>query len=100
MKSFKFFQSNNTVSEFNLYEEMVIGLFMYCRTNAIVYDGYSHSFNIQNRRETITILNVRYESVDRMLYFDYDITSEGQTYRHVFTIEEERFERLTSYERV
>lgn len=99
MREFKFFQNNSIVFEFNnIYEETVIGLYKYClHRDDISFIGYVYSFRIvPDRWETITIVNVRYESEGRLLFFDYDITSEGQTYRHVLTIEENIFETITS----
>jgi hypothetical protein len=65
MKPFKFFQKE--IKKFNVYEEMVLGMLEYCRNNAIVHVGYSHSFVITTseglQHKRIVIRNVtKYDS--------------------------------------
>lgn len=65
MKEFKFFQKE--IKKFNVYEEMVLGMLEYCRNNAIVHVGYSHTFHIMTlegiKQKRIVIRNVtKYDS--------------------------------------
>jgi hypothetical protein len=104
MKEFKFFQKE--IINYNVYEEMVLGIIDYCRMNAIVPYGYSHPFTITTleglEHKRIVIRNVtKYNSFPLRVYFniEYDIhlihdDREDTVIRHNLTIEEGEYERL------
>jgi hypothetical protein len=105
MKEFKFFQKE--IKKFNVYEEMVLGMLEYCRNNAIVHVGYSHSFVMTEitgvNHKRIVIRNVtRYEQfpLRSTIVIEYDLhlrhhnDMDETVIRSTFGIEEEEYERL------
>jgi hypothetical protein len=109
MKEFKFFQKE--IINYNVYEEMVLGMLDYCRNNAINPVGMSHPFviteitGVQHKR--IVIRNVtRYGSPNiTFIKIEYDIHltnnhPNDSVTSHTLEINEEEYIRLTEqYER-
>jgi hypothetical protein len=105
MKQFKFFQKE--IKNYNVYEEMVLGMLEYCRNNAIVHVGYSHFFVITTseglQHKRIVIRNVtRYGQfpLRSTIVIEYDLhiihdNGEDTVIRSTFGIDEEEYERLT-----
>lgn len=93
MKSFKFFKENKqSVHTGNIYEEMIIQIYKYCNQEHYPFIGYQHTFT-RSQLETITIIDIRYNSTDGIFYIDYDISTSDSSYRHVFRITNYDFER-------
>jgi hypothetical protein len=104
MKPFKFFQKE--IKKYNVYEEMVLGMLDYCRNNAIVHVGYSHTFHIMTlegvKLKRIVIRNVtRYGQfpLRSTIVIEYDLhiihdDIDESIIRSTFGIDEEEYERL------
>lgn len=105
MKPFKFFQKE--IKRFNVHEEMVLGMLEYCRNNAIVHVGYSHTFHIMTlegvKLKRIVIRNVtKYNQfpLRSTIVFEYDLhiihdDGEDTVIRSTFGIYEDEFFELT-----
>lgn len=105
MKDFKFFQKE--IRNYNVYEEMVLGIIDYCRNNAIVPYGYSHPFHIttseglQHKRiviKNVTKLNQFPLRVYLTIEYDLQLIHDNgliSVSNYTLTIDEEEYNRLT-----
>jgi hypothetical protein len=105
MKPFKFFQKE--IKNYNVYEEMVLGMLEYCRNNAINPVGMSHPFVMTEitgvNHKRIVIRNVhRYYNQTPLrstIVIEYELhriddNGEDLFIRNTFGIDEEEYERL------
>jgi hypothetical protein len=93
MKTFKFFQKE--IRNYNVYEQMVLGIMEYCRNNGLNHIGYSHPFvmnemtGVNHKRivirnvskygsPNITFINIEYD-VHLRHHNDIDETVIGHT---------------------
>ena len=105
MKDFKFFQKE--IKNYNVYEEMVLGMLDYCRNNAINPVGMSHPFvmteitGVNHKRIVIRNLT-RYGQfpLRSTIVIEYDLhlrhhnDIDESIIRSTFGIDEEEYERL------
>jgi hypothetical protein len=110
MKPFKFFQKE--IRNYNVYEEMVLGILDYCGGNNINPVGYSHLFTITTlegvQHKRIVIRNVtKYDPFPLrstiVIEYDLHLTQDNEEYtitNHILTIDEDEYIELTEpYER-
>ena len=106
MKDFKFFQKE--IKNYNVYEEMVLGMLDYCRNNAINPVGMSHPFVMTEitgvNHKRIVIRNItKYNQfpLRSTIVIEYDLhlrhhnDIDESIIRSTFGIDEEEYERLT-----
>lgn len=104
MKDFKFFQKE--IRNYNVYEEMVLGIIDYCRNNALNPVGYSHPFvmteitGINHKRIVIRNVskygspNITFIRIDYDLYLRHHNDIDETVIRHTLSIEENELYEL------
>jgi len=107
MRDFKFFQKE--IRNYNVYEEMVLGVLEYCRNNALDPVGYSHPFvmteitGVNHKRIVIRNTtkygspNITFIRIDYNLYLRHHNDIFETITRHTLTISEEEYNRLIIY---
>lgn len=99
MNQFKFFQKE--IRKFNVYEKMVLNMVDYCRNNAIVYKGYTHSFVITEitgiNHKLIVLTNIIKHQNNILIDYDIHITNyslSDSVSSHTLEIKEDEFYEL------
>jgi aldehyde:ferredoxin oxidoreductase len=100
MKDFKFFQKE--IRKFNVYEKMVLNMVDYCRNNAIVYKGYTHSFVITEitgiKHKRIVLTNIIKHQNNILIDYNIHLTNNhpnDSVSSHTLEITEHEYNELT-----
>jgi hypothetical protein len=101
MKQFKFFQNKEPIN-YNVNEEMVLGMIEYCNNNQIDCVGYSHPFvvsqstGINHKRIVITGIHKFGTTYRPYVTINYNVNSEG--YGNIMNVSVHSLTILDDYE--